>query len=99
MAKNLYYNTIQPDDADPRDLLEQDLLNLIEYGDMTDWRRLLRVLREEPRGPVSTRVEAILDLVESPGAAEFFRIKIDRYRGLPLDRVVVVERPTRFWGI
>ncbi|TQC45039.1 hypothetical protein EEB14_33920 [Rhodococcus sp. WS4] len=99
MSKNLYYNTIHDDDADPHVLQEQDLLNLLEYGNLTDWRPLLRVLRAEPDGPVAVKVETILDLVESPGIAEFFQIKLDRYRGKPLNQVVTVRRPDRFWGI
>lgn len=38
MANNLYYNTIHADDDDPRALLEQDLLNLREFGRLADWR-------------------------------------------------------------
>ena len=99
MTENLYYNTIHSDNADPRDLREQDLLNLLEYGNLRDWRPLLHVLRTSPDGPVAERLTAILDLVESPGIAEFFQIKLDRYRGQPLDHVVTVARPDRFWGI
>lgn len=99
MTTNLYYNTIHDDDADPRVLQEQDLLNLLEYGNLDDWRTLLRVLRAEPDGSVAVKLEAILDLVESPGIAEFFQIKLDIYRGKPLDHVVTVPRPERFWGI
>jgi len=99
VAKRLYYNTIHADDADPRDLQEQDLLNLLEYGSLADWRPLLRELRSEPHGAVARKVAAILDLVESHGVAEYFQIKLNQYRGIPLDRVVVVERPTRFWGV
>lgn len=99
MPKNLYYNSTLPDDADPRVLHEQDLLNLLEYGSLPDWRPLLRILREEPRGPVADKLEAVLDLVESPGVAEFFQIKLNRYRGIPHDHVVTVPRPERFWGI
>lgn len=99
MGKNLYYNTIHADDADPQDLQEQDLLNLLEYGDLSDWRPLLRELRAKPRGAVARKVEAVLDLVESHGVAEFFQLKLNRYRGLPLDRVLTICRPERFWGI
>ncbi|MBO0853411.1 MAG: hypothetical protein J2P18_06545 [Nocardia sp.] len=99
MTKNLYYNTIHCDDADPDDLQEQDLLNLLEYGSLGDWRALLRALRSDPHGPVARKLERILDLIESAGVAEFFQIKLDRYRGAPLDRVVTVPRPDRFWGI
>jgi hypothetical protein len=99
MAKNLYYNTIHADDADPSELQEQDLLNLLEYGSLSDWRPLLQILRTSPRGSVAEKLEAILDLVESPGIAEFFQIKLDRYRGLPLHHVVTVPRPDRFWGL
>lgn len=99
MTTNLYYNTTRADDADPRELREQDLLNLLEYGGLRDWRPLLRLLQAEPLGDVARRLEVVLDLVESPGIAEFFRIKLNRYRGLPLDRVVTVPRPERFWGI
>lgn len=99
MSKNLYYNTIHSDDADPRVLQEQDLLNLLEYGGLTDWRPLLHALRSEPRGPVAKKLETILDLVESPGIAEFFKIKLNKYRGNPLDHVITVDRPERFWGI
>ncbi|MDN5758472.1 MAG: hypothetical protein L0H59_08055 [Tomitella sp.] len=99
MASNLYYNTIHPDDAAPDVLQEQDLLNLLEHGNLSDWRPLLQTLRSAPNGSVAHRLERILDLIESPGIAEFFRIKLDRYRGIPLDRVVTVPRPHRFWGI
>ncbi|HEY5856491.1 MAG TPA: hypothetical protein VIW24_21265 [Aldersonia sp.] len=99
MSKNLYYNTIHEDGDDPRSLQEQDLLNLLEYGDLTDWRPLLHVLRSDPDGPVAMKLETILDLVESPGIAEFFAIKLNAYRGQPLDRVIAVHRPERFWGI
>ncbi len=99
MSKNLYYNTIHADDADPRILQEQDLLNLLEYGSLDDWRPLLQVLREQPDGPIAAKLEAVLDLVESHGVAEFFAIKLRRYRGLPLDSFVSVVRPQRFWGI
>jgi hypothetical protein len=99
MAKNLYYNTIHTDDADPQVLQEQDLLNLLEFGGFDDWRPLLRVLRDAPHGVVAKKLETILDLVESPGVVEFFQIKLNRYRGIPLDRVVVVDKPERFWGI
>jgi hypothetical protein len=37
--------------------------------------------------------------VESPGIAEFFAIKLNAYRGRPLDHVITVPRPERFWGI
>lgn len=99
MGERLYHNTVHPDDADPRVLREQDLLNLLEHGGLGDWRPLLAVLRADPAGPVAARLEAVLDLVESPGVAEFFQIKLNRYRGLPHDRVVTVPRPDRFWGI
>lgn len=99
MSKNLYYNTVHDDDADPHVLQEQDLLNLLEYGDLDDWRPLLRVLRVEPNGAVAVKLEAILDLVESPGIAEFFKIKLNTYRGEPPDHIVTVPRPDRFWGI
>lgn len=99
MSKNLYYNTIHDDDADPQVLQEQDLLNLLEYGNLDDWRPLLRVLRAEPHGSVAVKLESILDLVESPGIAEFFAIKLNTYRHGPLDHVVTVQRPDRYWGI
>ncbi|MQY24858.1 hypothetical protein [Nocardia aurantia] len=99
MTSNIYYNTIHRDDADPRILQEQDLLNLVEYGGLGDWRPLLQALREAPYGLVATKLEKILDLVESVGAAEFFQIKLNHYRGIPLDHVVTVDKPERFWGI
>lgn len=99
MSKNLYYNTIHDDDADPHVLQEQDLLNLLEYGSLADWRPLLHALRSDPTGPVAKKLETILGLVESPGIAEFFNIKLNMYRGNPLDQVMTVHRPERFWGI
>lgn len=56
MAKLLYYNTIHSGDADPRDLQEQDLLNLLEYGGLPEWRPLLAALREEPTGSVAQKL-------------------------------------------
>ncbi|MCX4094777.1 hypothetical protein [Nocardia sp. alder85J] len=48
---------------------------------------------------MAAKLENVLDLVEAHGVAEFFQIKLNRYRGIPLDRVATVARPVRYWGI
>lgn len=97
MSKNLHHNGTQPGHADPHDLTEPDILDLLTHGEFADWRPLLTALDQEPHGPVATKLEHILARVDAPGVAEFFQIKLNKSRGAPLDNIVAVPWTAEFW--
>ena len=86
MSKNLYYNTIHDDDADPHVLQEQDLLNLLEYGSLADWRPLLHALRSDPTGPVAKKLETILGLSKPPASPNSSTSSSTSTGAIPLTR-------------
>lgn len=67
-------------DATIGDLGPAGIIALLDGGDVTDWKPLLRELRLDPWGPVAVRVELVLDHLETYGTGAAMRAWIERCR-------------------
>lgn len=56
------------------------IVTVIERGLVTDWRPLLREIRDHPRGHVARVVDAYLEHAEADGATRLFRLVLDDAR-------------------
>lgn len=60
--------------------------DLLERGDLEDWRPLLRHIEESPRGEVAQRVARLVDVYPMYGTSALFRAWIERCRIRQLPR-------------
>jgi hypothetical protein len=71
-------------DASPSDPVGtwpvEAIVTVIERGLVTDWRPLLREIREHPRGHVARVVDAYLERADVDGATRLFRLVLDDAR-------------------
>jgi hypothetical protein len=54
--------------------------DLLERGDLSDWRPLLRLIAEEPDGELTARVARLVDVYPMYGTSQLVRAWIERCR-------------------
>ena len=66
--------------ATVRDLGAAGVAALLDGGDVGDWAPLLTELGDDPWGPVASRVEQVLDHLETRGTGHALRSRLERCR-------------------
>lgn len=69
-----------PPDTPLEALPSAAIVDLLERGDLTDWRPLLRAIQSDPFGPLATRVMHLVDAYSTYGTGPLWRAWIERQR-------------------
>ena len=80
-ASRLTFRNIDADPSDPVQTWPIEAVQIaLDRGTLTDWRRILGSVRDDPWGPVARNVEYVLAYDRPYGTAELFERAINRAR-------------------
>lgn len=86
-----------PPDTAPEDLPSAAIADILDRGDLDDWRGIAAAVARAPRGELAKRISALVDAFPSYGTSPLWRAFLERCRvralvgGLPAPPVRLAE--------
>lgn len=80
-----------PSDAAPEQWPVAAIVDLLDRGDLDDWKPLLAAIARDPFGPVAESVARLIDAFPMYGTSRLWRAYLERRRANPPDAFILTE--------